>query len=47
MNDYPNDPGDMAQELKDSRKERDAEIPMPEMTTTEKLMRPAKDQVEG
>lgn len=38
----------MAQDLKDARQVRDAEIPMPDMTTTEKLMSPGpNEEVEG
>ena len=48
MSEYENEGcGDMAQELKDMRKERDAEIPMPKETTTDKLMSPGKGKVDG
>lgn len=38
---------DMAQEIKDARKQMDSEIPMPNETTTDKLMRPGSAEVEG
>jgi hypothetical protein len=50
-NDYSEPTNDdscsMSSDLKEARAERDAEQPMPSMTSTEELMKPGTGEVEG
>jgi hypothetical protein len=47
MNEQNDGCHDMKTDLDEAIKNRDAEIPMPSETTTEKLMRPGSEEVEG